>query len=212
MVDFFAGSCTTADAVLQVNHESGGNRRFIMVQLPEPTAGQDFRTIADIGKERIRRAAKRIATESAGKLELSPSEDKGFRVLKLDVSTCRPWVPPEEGLDIQAQEYADRMALFTDPLVPGWKAEDVIWEVAVKEGYGLAARIGVDKRINGVTVYRVADAEKGQSFRICLDDKLTLGVVKKLDLSKDELFVCRDVALDDETAANLALQCRLKTI
>jgi len=60
--------------------------------------------------------------------------------------------------------------------------------------------------------YRVADAEKGQSFRICLDDKLTLGVVKKLDLAKDELFVCRDVALDDETAANLALQCRLKTI
>ncbi len=61
-------------------------------------------------------------------------------------------------------------------------------------------------------MYRVSDGEKGQSFSICLDDKLTLGVVKKLDLAKDELFVCRDVALDDETAANLALQCRLKTI
>ena len=104
------------------------------------------------------------------------------------------------------------MKLFADPLLPGWKADDVIWEVAVKEGYCLSSRIEEESKANGKMVYRVTDPDKEQSFRICLGDKLTLAMVKKLNLSKDDLFVCRDVALDDELAANLALQCRLKTI
>jgi adenine-specific DNA-methyltransferase len=215
VLDFFAGSGTTAQAALESNHEDGASRQFIMVQLPEPTSRGDYRSIADVAKERARGVIRKLRSAEQGSLIPHDPDDRvdlGFRVFRMDASTSRPWVAPAEGETPSAQEYADRMALFTDPLVPGWKAEDVIWEVAVKEGYGLSSRIEVDKRVNGATVYRVTDADKGQSFRICLDDKLTLGVVKKLGLSKDELFVCRDVALDDEAAANLALQCRLKTI
>lgn len=64
----------------------------------------------------------------------------------------------------------------------------------------------------GNTIYRVFDLEKGQSFVICLDDKIRLGDLRSLHLKKNDLFICRDVALDDEAVANLALQCRLKTI
>jgi adenine-specific DNA-methyltransferase len=66
--------------------------------------------------------------------------------------------------------------------------------------------------VTGQTVYRVADPEREQSFAICLDDQITLAALTPLQLAKDDLFVCRDSALDDEAAANLALQCRLKTI
>ncbi|MCX6841557.1 MAG: hypothetical protein NTX53_04645 [candidate division WOR-3 bacterium] len=74
--------------------------------------------------------------------------------------------------------------------------------------------IGVALRASAVapTVYRVTDEDKEQFFYICLDDKVRLEDVKFLNLTRDMLFVCRDVALDDETAANLALQCRLRTI
>lgn len=92
IVDFFAGSCTTAQAVLELNREDGGNRRFIMVQLPEPTpegsvareAG--FETIAEIGKERIRRVVARLKEQNQSKLNLpnrEMPEDLGFRVYKL---------------------------------------------------------------------------------------------------------------------------------
>ena len=65
--------------------------------------------------------------------------------------------------------------------------------------------------LKGNTVWRVTDADKGQSFRLCLDDELKPATVRDLALARDDLFICRDAALDDKLAANLALQCRLKT-
>jgi len=108
--------------------------------------------------------------------------------------------------------YAQQMALFTDPLVDGWTAENVIYEVALKEGYGLNCRIEPLPTVPVNTVYRVTDPDKEQSFTICLDETIGLENLRALNLAKDDLFICRDVALDDEAAANLALQCRLKTI
>jgi len=212
VLDFTAGSCTTAEAVLQSSHEDGGNRRFILVQLPEPTGRDDYKTIAEIGKERIRRVVKKLKDEQKGKLDLNAgegAEDLGFRVFKLDESNYLPW----RGLETDdPAAYAKQMQLFADPLLPGWKPDDVIFEVAVKEGFSLSSRIETAATINGKTIYRVTDDDKQQSFRICLDEKLTLSVVRQLDLGKNELFVCRDSALTDELAANLALQCRVKTI
>jgi len=212
IIDFFAGSSTTAHAVLAQNREDGGNRRFIMVQLPEPTGRTDYPTIADIGKERIRRVVARMKAEDEGKLPLSTRdtpEDLGCRVFKLAPSNYRPW-PGVAGAAPDA--YAEQMALFTDPLVDGWQPEGVIWEVALKEGYGLDSRV---ERLPGLaanTVYRVSDPARGQSFTICLDARLDVAALRALHLGKDDLFVCRDAALDDAQAANLALQCRLKVI
>jgi adenine-specific DNA-methyltransferase len=218
IMDFFAGSCSAAHSILQMNFQNGGNRRFIMVQLPELAPEGSiarklgYATISDIGKERIRRVIAKMKEADAGKLALQTRdepEDLGFAVFKLAESHYRQWAGVE-GND--PERYAKEMEMFTDPLLPGWKPENVLWEVALKEGYSLTARIEQVAGITGNHVYLVTDPDKGQSFRICLDAKLKPEMVKALGLTKDDLFICRDVALTDELAANLALQCRLKTI
>ena len=210
VMDFFAGSCVTAHAVLDANNQDGGTRRFIMVQLPEPTGRDDFPTIADIGKERIRRASAKLKEADKGKLPTGEApEDLGFKVFKLAASNYEPWTGVPER---DSETYIQQMSLFADPLVKGWKPVNVIWEVAVKEGYGLNARIEAVEAGQGNTVYRVTDPDKNQSFRICLDDEIKPGLDTALKLGADDLFICRDKALDDTAAANLALQCRLKTI
>ena len=218
IIDFFAGSCPAAQAVLELNREDGGSRRSIMVQLPEPTpegspareAG--YKTIADIGKERIRRVIAQMQQEREGQLPLETREtpeDLGFKVFKLAPSNYQLW----RGLDEDTPDaYAEQMELFADPLVDGWKVENVIYEVALKEGYGLNCRIETVPAVPGNTIYRVTDPDKEQSSYVCLDNAIGLENLSALNLEKDDLFICRDVALDDEAAANLALQCRLKVI
>ena len=123
VLDFFSGSCTTAHAVLEQNQEDGGNRKFIMVQLPEPCDENSeafkagYRNIADIGKERIRRAINKINQEENGKLNLNGSvQDRGFKVFKLTESNFKIWdgsVPKDvEQLQLLLQE-------FTDNIMPG---------------------------------------------------------------------------------------------
>lgn len=220
VLDFFAGSATTGHAVLSLNRKDGSNRRFIMAQIQEPVPHDSvawnarLRTITAIGEERLRRAIKQLKKEGNGKLDLKDRdepEDLGFRVFKLAESHFRRWSGTE---DKDPKEWAKQMELFVDPLLPGWDAINVIQEVALKEGYSLTSRIEKlhPKEVKTNTVYRVTDDDRGQSFLICLDEKLKAPTPKALGLKKDDVFICRDVALTDELAANLALQCRLKTI
>lgn len=212
ILDFFAGSCTTAHAVLDLNREDGGNRRFIMIQLPEPTNNKELPTIADIGKERIRRVIKKFKKEKQPKLDFKKNpaiEDLGFKVFKLTESNYKPWKGVEKR---NGKDYSETMEMFTDPLAKGWKLVNVIYEVALKEGYSLNIKIDELKGVKANRVYKVTDPEKGQSFMICLDNDLKQASVKVLNLKKDDLFICRDAALTDELAANLALQCKLKNI
>jgi adenine-specific DNA-methyltransferase len=210
VLDFFAGSCTTAQAVLEMNHADGGNRRFICVQLPEPTANKTFSTIAEIGKERIRRVIGNLAKEVQPCLgEGGAPEDLGFKVFKLSKPNIQQW---PEGEDRDPEAYVQKLALFNDPLVAGWKPENVIWEVALREGFGLKTQFVLRDLGNGNTVYDVIDPDSEQKFMICLDDKIPIDLSKHCELTLEDLFICRDVALDDSAAANLALQCRLKTI
>lgn len=220
--DFFAGSCSLTHAVLHTNHECESSRRYLCVQLPEPVddsthAGRNalklgLRTIAEIGKERIRRVVARMKKDMEGHLEfegLGTSKDLGFRVFKLAESNYRRWRGTEEK---DGQKYADAMALFTDSLLPGWKPQDLVWEVALKEGYSLSSTVEALSEVEANQVFRVTDPERDQSFCICLDDKFNDETAKAMMLGKEDLFVCRDSALTDEQAANLALQCKLKTI
>jgi adenine-specific DNA-methyltransferase len=217
ILDFFAGSCTTAQAMLELNREDGGNRRFIMVQLPEPTGNKQFPTIAEIGKERIRRVVARMKKERDGQLALDKPEDLGFKVFKLAPSNYRQWDVGADLVSAQTQPdaaaYARQAELFADPLVEGWLPENVLYEVALKEGYGLNIVVEDLTGLGDLSgLYRVTDPDKGQSFYFTLAGKIALRDLRPLDLKKDDLFICRDSALDDEAAANLALQCRLKTI
>ena len=139
VLDFFAGSGTTAQAVLDLNHEDGGSRRFILVQLQEPTGNKDYATIADIGKERIRRVITKLKADADGKLDLQDRdtpEDLGFKVFKLAKPNIEQWVPES---DRDPENYAKKLNLFDDPLVAGWTPENVLWEVALREGFGLNA-------------------------------------------------------------------------
>jgi len=234
VLDFFSGSAPTAHAVLTQNRADGGNRHYCLVQIPEPLARKEnsVSTVADLGKSRIQNATTQLKQESRDEdlfANGEKPEDLGFRVFKLDESNYRQWRGVEER---DAGKYAEEMELFTDPLVPGWEPEDVVWEVALKEGYSLSSRVehlgdlpkASDAKPSSSRqpyrrarnlfslLFRVTEEDKGQSFLIALDDDLTQEMITSLELGKDDLFICRDAALTDEQAANVALQCRLKTI
>jgi adenine-specific DNA-methyltransferase len=212
VLDFFAGSCPLAQAVLQMNRKDGGSRKFIVVQLPEPTGDNKYATIAEIGKARIRQVIKRLKEEAQTSLDFNGEkqvEDLGFKIFKLARPSIQQWTPDE---DRDPDSYADKLALFNDPLIAGWKTENVIWEVALREGFGLKTFFKTKELPNGNSVYLVSDPDNGQQFTICLDTKIRADFTKHCELSPDSLLVCRDIALDDSAAANLALQCRLKTI
>jgi adenine-specific DNA-methyltransferase len=216
-LDFFAGSGTTAQAVFALNREDEGNRRFIVIQLPEPTPETSparvagYATISEIGKERIRRVIQKLKQDNEGKLNLDTREkpeDLGFKVFKLTDSRFRQWNGVEER---NAEVVEEQIGLFADPLVEGWQPLDVIYEIALKEGYSLSCRIEEEQVASNI-IYSVADFERDQSFRICLDGQLSEDAIQALCLSRDDLFICRDKALSDTVAGNLALQCNFKVI
>lgn len=209
IVDFFAGSCTTAHAVLELNMEDGLNRQFIMVQFPEPTPEDSearkmgYKTIAEVGKERIRRVIRGYGDDP------KPMEGVGFKVFKLASSNFKQW---EDYTGDNPDEYLEQLSLFQETLVDGYRDIDVIYEVILKEGYDLNSRIERVESVTGNTVFRITDPVRNQSFYLCLDEKVHLEALEPLSLKEDDLFICLDTALDDTTKANLALQCRLKAI
>jgi adenine-specific DNA-methyltransferase len=220
VLDFFAGSCPTAQAVLELNQEDGNSRRFVMVQMAESTAENSpareagYDSVAELGKERIRRVITNMQEgEQDGQLSLDLRSDEGlgFKVFKLATSTFRHWEPPqsdtEGGLERQ-------LTYFDRGLEDGADPFHVIYEVILKEGYNLNSRIQpLDMTTN--QVYRVSQPEGDEEerfFYICLDDHVQDATLDALHLGKDTVFICLDTALDDSQKVNLAMQCLLKVI
>lgn len=171
VLDFFSGSATTAHAVMQLNAEDGGNRRFIMVQIPEPTAAESeaakagYTNICEIGKERIRRAGEKIKAETG---EKAAALDVGFKVFKLDTSNLKKWNPDPENLQLSLQE-------ATENFVPGRTELDVVYEILLKMGLELSA--GIEERTAaGQIVYVIG----GGVLIICLGSSITLSVVEEI--------------------------------
>lgn len=156
ILDFFSGSASTAQAVMQLNAEDGGSRRFIMVQLPESTVegGEAFKSgyknICEIGKERIRRAGEKVKEESglAGQ-----NLDIGFRVYKLDSSNVKVWNPQAEDLATAVNNYAEH-------LVGGRTEEDFLTEIMLKSGIDLVEEVE-EREIAG---HRVQSLGFGQYY------------------------------------------------
>jgi adenine-specific DNA-methyltransferase len=216
VLDFFAGSGSTAHAVLALNREDGGNRRFICVQFPErlPRPERVLKTLSDVARQRVGNVVASLTTDRDGELDLkdrASPEDLGVKVFKLASPNIQQWKP--DG-DRDPEEYAKKLALFEDPLVAGWTPENVVVEVALREGFGLNSCAEKKTPVKGTTVYEVTDPDKdpAQTLVVCLDDKVSVDFSKHYPLKPDTLLICRDKALDDTAAANLALQCRLKTI
>ena len=146
ILDFFSGSCTTAHAVLDLNKAGGGNRKFICIQLPEKCDESSeafkagYKTIAEIGKERIRRVIKKIKEEQKGKLDLdgrAGKQDLGFKVFKLRESNFKIWCSKIESED----ELVKQLQKHLEPLDERAKTEDVLYELLLKSGVPLTAKI-----------------------------------------------------------------------
>jgi adenine-specific DNA-methyltransferase len=211
ILDFFAGSGTTAHAVMAQNAEDGGNRQFILVQLPEPTGRADFPTIADIAAERIRRAGKKIAEERAAKLpepDAAPL-DIGFRYYRFAPSNYKAW-RDYEGDDLaQLQTLFDR---FETPLVDGWQPDHLLTEVMLQLGFPLDSRIEALPDFTANAVRRVTSDFHAHALYVCFDAAVADETIAALSLNDEDIFVCLDSALTDQTKARLSDVCNLRTI
>lgn len=192
-LDFFSGSATTAHAVMQLNAEDGGNRKFIMVQIPEPTPENSearkagYATIAEIGKERIRRAASKIQQEHP-----DAKADFGFKVLKLDTSNIKKWQPDFDNLE-------QDLLGAVDNILPGRSSHDLLYEVLIK--YGLPLTLPVEQlQIHGHTLYNVANG----SLVACFDEGITLETIQAIiALGSEEAPILRVVFRDGSFADDI---------
>jgi adenine-specific DNA-methyltransferase len=202
ILDFFSGSGTTAHAVLDLNNQDGGNRKIIMVQLPEPCSEDSeafkagYKTIADIGKERIRRAAKKIKDEYkenkkedtlfVKKNQAERALDLGFKVFKLDKSNFKIW----EGVIEKKKDSEDikkQLEFHIDHVDPKATDDDILYELLLKSGFPLTTKVE-EKIIAEKKVYLVED---GALF-ICLEKKLTKEVITKMARLEPARVVCLD--------------------
>ena len=180
ILDFFAGSSTTAHAVMQLNAEDGGHRKFIMVQLPELTDEKSeaykagYMNICEIGKERIRRAGEKIKEENKDK-EGIENLDIGFKVLKLDTSNIREWQPDYDNLEQSLLDYVDNY-------VKGRTELDVVYEIMLKYGLDLTYPVN-EFTIANKKVYSINFG----MLMICLDNEITVEVAKGIIAKAKEL-------------------------
>ncbi len=202
-MDFFSGSATTAHAVMQLNAEDGGHRKFIMVQLPEKTDEKSeaykagYKNICEIGKERIRRAGKQILSAGGGQLSFSETQpdqsapiDIGFRCLRLDSSNMENvYYTPEE------TRQPDLFSLV-DNVKPDRTPEDLLFQVMLDLGVLLSSPIEV-KEIAGKKVFNVADG----FLLACFDHDVTEETVKAIAQMKPYYAVFRDSSMANDSVA-----------
>ena len=198
VLDFFAGSGSTAHAVLSQNSADNGNRKFILVQLPEPTEHKDYPTIADITKERVRRVIKKLNEEDSGKLDLEGAklQDRGFRVFKLAESNFKPW---NADVPHDAPTLEKQLDLHVDHIRDNRTADDLLHEILLKSGFPLTTLVEA-LNLASKTVYSVA----GGALFICLEGALTLELIRAMAEKKPERVVCLDegFADNDQLKAN----------
>lgn len=220
--DFFSGSCTTAHALMDLNKQDNGNRKFICVQLPEICAEDSealragYKTIADIGKERIRRVIKKIEEEQTqiGNKEkllfhenktLSP-QDLGFKVFKLAQSNFKVWdgnsEPKKEAVEKQLEMHVDHIN-------PKSSQEDILFELLLKAGFELTTKIEKVSMV-GKTVYLI----EGGLMLICLEKELTKEVIKAMAEKCPSRVICLDegFAGNDQLKTNAVQTMKSKGI
>jgi adenine-specific DNA-methyltransferase len=207
-LDFFAGSGTTAHAVLDLNDKDGGKRKFILVQLPEATGRTDYPTISDIAKERVRRVCNKLREEAGGKLPLDGQQyrDIGFRVFKLAESNFNPWdsLTTHETANLEKQ-----LDLHIDHIRQERTDDDILYELLLKSGFPLTTPVE-KKTVAGKTLYSVASG----ALVICLDRALSLELIRAIAEMKPERVVCLDegFAGNDQLKTNAVQTFKIKGI
>jgi adenine-specific DNA-methyltransferase len=198
VLDFFAGSGPTGQAVLDLNSQDGGDRRFVLVQLPELTGREDYSTIADICKERVRRVIRKRDAQGEGKLDLGETEgqDRGFRAFKLAASNFTTW-DAEELEHSEALE--EQLQMHVNHIREDRSDEDLLDEILMKSGFPLTTRVE-NIELAGKSVFSVADG----ALLLCLDRELTLELIRNIAEKTPERVVCLDVGFagNDQLKAN----------
>lgn len=236
VLDFFAGSGTTAQAVMEQNAEDGGNRKWICVQLPELCDEESeaykagYKTIAEIGKERIRRAGKKIEEQVSekrgylnglkdvygykkGEIKEVQSEMEspaynfysGFKVLKLDKSNFKIW----QGKFENTENLLNAMAEFVDNVQKGSKEENILFELILKSGLDLNVLIE-EKEFGGEKYYSL----DGGKLIVYLGKKITKEIAEEIQKAKPEKFICLDGCFqnNDQLKTNISLQMEQEKI
>ncbi len=203
ILDFFAGSCTTAHAVLDLNKEDNGNRKFICVQLPEPTDPNSeaykagYKYITEIGKERIRRVIKKINDENKDKLKFEENRlDLGFKVFKLAPSNIRVWRGQAAGKEAEVErlliDHVEHLSTIS-------REEAILYEILLKCGFELSA--GIDKMtLAGNVVYNIEDG----ALLVCLEKNITKELIRAIAEIKPARCVILDRGFhnDDQLKTN----------
>lgn len=214
ILDFFAGSCTTAQAVLELNRDDGMYRHFMLVQIPEVTNESEFTTLAELGKERIRRVIRKLQEEKTGQLPLpegeqaAAPEDLGFRVFKLDRSHFVEWQS-----DVQdVSQLGLRFVQAESPLIESWEPQNLLTEILLLQGFPLDSQVILLDSIQSNQVQRVHSDACEHDLFVCLDAAIHPDTIPHLHLRDQDVFICLDAALTDQLKVQLADTCNLKVI
>jgi adenine-specific DNA-methyltransferase len=189
ILDFFSGSATTAHAIMKLNAEVSSSRKFILIQLPEicndktEAFKSGFKSICEIGKERIRRAAKKIKEETDAEI------DYGFRVYRLDESNMQDVYYRPQDLD------QGKMDLFGDNVKPDRSEDDLLTQVMLDWGLPLSLKIE-QANVLGKKVFKVAD----NSLFACFDEGIDEAFAKEIAKEKPLRIVFKDAGFKDDTA------------
>src|SRR5699024_1540558 len=219
VLDFFAGSSSTAHAVMQSNAMRGSSRKFIMVQLPEPTPensvarSENYQTIAEISRERIRRAGEKIRQDFSEKLSQRDTPlDVGFRAYKLSDTNFTKW---QVSSDTPANKLEQHLLELRESANDNATPADLFIELLLKQGYSLTEDIG-DMSISGLNLKTVLDADGDVAVLAYLDEqtKPTLEQLREIADFKPVRFVILEDCFqgDDELKTNLVQICKTNDI
>ncbi len=209
VLDFFAGSATTAQATLELNFEALSKRKFIMVQLPEPVPqtsqakSAGFDNIAELGEERIRRLIDKLRAQSTQNHDrVIEKLDLGFRVFCLAESNMRMW---KDYLGEDQRQY--QMLLkehAVSPLIDGWKTEAVLAEIMLMQGFPLDSQVSIIGEFEPNSVHMIRSDYNQFNLYVCLDEEITAEATARLfKLPNEDIFICLDSALTDELKMRL---------
>jgi adenine-specific DNA-methyltransferase len=201
VLDFFAGSASTAHATVRLNAEDGGSRRFIMVQIPESTPEDSearkakYKTIAEISRERIRRAGEKIKQDYADTLkDREEPLDIGFKAFTLDTTNFREW-------DSNTTDLNGELLAALETFKDGRTSEDALYEVLLKYGVDLSEPAEV-LTLDGKQVYSLA----GNYLLVCLEKKITLATIEAMAALKPARVVCYDEGFESDEIKQNALE------
>lgn len=221
VLDFFGGSGTTAQALMELNRSDAGKRKFICVQLPEVLSEDKkehkeaykagYRTISEITAERIRRASKKIEKEFDAGLPLEQKPDLGLKFYRLERSNFKAWS------DYQGTNLDELRGLLQEQVstsfVPDSTEEGILTEILLLEGFPLDSDVSQDETFERNTVWRVSSDSSEHRLFITLDEEIWEETITNAEeLEANDIFICLDKALSDESKIRMSDVCRLKVI